>query len=142
MPPGACVWRHRPSASLNPLEPSGEVSFLLLQSGGIETLAVVQSVDFCHLILGQSKIKDIKIILDMLGIRGLGEDNVARLDVPAEDDLHIRLAILLGQFGEYRLVPRGEAGGPLAAGRAKQEAVGAGPRLFCWLTFSVLPGWP
>ena len=54
--------------------------------------------------IAQAEIKQIEVIADMLSVLRSRDDDVAILDVPAQDDLRIALAIFLRQFGEERLV--------------------------------------
>jgi len=55
--------------------------------------------------LRQGKIKEVKVRLDMVGILGARDDNIAALNVPAENDLGRGLAVLLAKLSEQRLPP-------------------------------------
>ena len=70
----------------------------------IEPLAAIKSCDLFHFLHSQRKIENVKIIPDMLRVGGFRKDHVARLNVPAENDLHVGLAVFLRKIGKDRFV--------------------------------------
>ena len=76
----------------------------------VVALLLVHGIDLRHLLVGKGKIEQVQIGLDVVRVLGAGDDDVADLDVPAEDDLSVALAVLLGKLREQglllkRLVP-------------------------------------
>ena len=49
--------------------------------------AVVVSPDRLHVLIAQLEVEHVEVLLYPLGCDGLGENDVAALDVPAQDDL-------------------------------------------------------
>ena len=81
--------------------PRSEVSFLLFKRHVEETFSAVERSDLSHFISGQLKVENIEVFLHMPRIRCSGEDDRTLLNMPAENDLHIGLAVFLSQFREY-----------------------------------------
>ena len=84
--------------------PVGKVALLFFQCRRIKPFAAIKSRDFIHFLCGQRKVEDVKVIPDMLRICGFREDHISRLNVPAENDLHIGLAVFLCKLGKNRLI--------------------------------------
>ena len=57
-----------------------------------------------HLRVCQFKVENIKVLGNVRLIAGTGDGDITSLQVPAEDDLGVGLAVLLGKLGEYRLI--------------------------------------
>lgn len=57
----------------------------------------------CHFIIGQRKVENRDILLDMVGIARTGNDDHAPLQVPSEDDLRYRLVVSGCDFGQHRV---------------------------------------
>ena len=79
------------------------VLFEHFRGAGVVAHIAVQGGDLRHFLIRQGKIKEVKVGLDMVGVLGSGDDDVAALDVPAEDDLGIGLAVFLAQCSQLRL---------------------------------------
>ena len=58
-----------------------------------KTLSLIQAAKKFHILDAQSEIEDIKIFGDVFFIRGAGYRDVARLNLPTEDNLRGRLGI-------------------------------------------------
>ena len=59
---------------------------------------LVKGSNLVHFLIGQCKIKQIVIVLDVRRILRSGDHNIACLNMPAQDDLCIALAVFPGQF--------------------------------------------
>ena len=70
----------------------------------VVALLLVHRRDLLHLFTRQREVEEVEVVLDVGGVLGTGDDDVARLDVPAEDDLGIGLAVLLAQLSKQRLL--------------------------------------
>lgn len=81
--------------------PSTEVLFLICKCHIEEPLSAVERSDLSHFIGGQFKVEDVKIVFHVVGIRGFREHDIACLNVPAQDYLHIALAVLFSKFREH-----------------------------------------
>ena len=68
---------------------------------------LIQGGDLGHLLIGQGKVKQGEVVPDVVGVLGAGDDDVARLDVPAQDDLGVGFAVLLAQLSKHRLLQQG-----------------------------------
>ena len=75
-----------------------------LRRCGIVTHAPVNLGNSSHIFIAQCEIKNIKIVTDMIGILGTGNHNVSALDMPAENDLRVGLAVFCRKLSKYRLV--------------------------------------
>ena len=62
-------------------------AFLFFQRHIEETLLLVQSSHLRHLPIGQFKVENFDILLDVIGIRGSGNGRKSFLHVPAENNL-------------------------------------------------------
>ena len=71
---------------------------------GNRALARVELLDGVHLACGEVEVQDVEGLLDALRRDRLGDDDVAQLQVPAQDDLRGRLAMCLRQAGDDRVV--------------------------------------
>ena len=80
------------------------VLFQQFGGAGVVAYILVEGGDLRHFIIGQGKIKEVKVGLDMLGILGAGDDDVAALNVPAENDLGRGLAVLLAKLSKQRFL--------------------------------------
>ena len=80
------------------------MSFLLRKGHGKEPLPLVQFADFGHFVIGQGKIENIEIILHVLRVRGFREDDVSLLNMPAQNDLSIALAVFLTKPCKQRFI--------------------------------------
>lgn len=65
----------------------------------IITLLPVHPGNFIHLRIGQGEVKQVKIIPNVRRILRSGDDNVAILNMPAQDDLRAGLSVFPGQPG-------------------------------------------
>lgn len=74
--------------------------FLLCESECEVTLVFIQCFDGDHFCVCQLKIKNINIVLHMLRICRFWENDVAFLNMPAQNNLHIGFSILFAQFGK------------------------------------------
>ena len=70
----------------------------------VVALLLVHRRDLLHLFTRQREIEEVEVVLDVGGVLGTGDNDVARLDVPAEDDLGIGLAVFLAQLSKQRLL--------------------------------------
>ncbi len=57
----------------------------------------------CHFLIAQTEIKDGDVFLDVVGIARTGNSHHAALQMPAEDDLYHRLAVLGRDGRQYRV---------------------------------------
>jgi hypothetical protein len=82
--------------------PGSELSFLLFKRHIEEPLSAVECSDLAHFFSCQLKVENVKIVPHVIGIRCFREYDIALLNMPAENDLHIALAIFLRKSCEYR----------------------------------------
>ena len=83
---------------------SSKLCFLLLKRNRKEPHILIHCPDLLHFLFRKFKVKDVKIIFDMLRIGRFREDNRTLLDMPAQDDLNISLSILFCQLCKYRFI--------------------------------------
>lgn len=81
-----------------------QMSFLLFQIEREIALVFVWFTDFRHFFMGKGKAEDVDVLRHVFRIGGLRENYVAFLNVPAQNDLRIGLAVFLPQAGEKRFV--------------------------------------
>ena len=74
------------------------MGFLLCKCQGKKPLSLVHFANLCHIFIAQCKVKNIKIIFHVLWIGRFGENDVALLNVPTQDDLSIALAVFLSKL--------------------------------------------
>ena len=75
----------------------------------VHGLAAIQGGDLGHVLIGQGEVEEIKVLSNVGGSLRTRDHDVPLLDVPAQDDLSGRLAILVSQildqgFGHDRVV--------------------------------------
>ena len=90
-------------ASLILRRPGCKLRLLLLKRRCKEPHIFIDRPDPLHFLSCQFKIKDIKIIPDMLRIGGFRENDRAFLNMQAQDDLNIGFPIFLRQLCKDRL---------------------------------------
>ena len=71
------------------------VLFQHFGGAGVVAYILVEGGDLRHFVIGQGKIKEVKVRLDMVGILGAGDDNVAVLNVPAEQLVWVLVIYLI-----------------------------------------------
>ena len=57
-----------------------------------------------HIIVRNGKVKDVRISADAVRVGALGNDNIAVLERPADEELRGRLAILARNISELRII--------------------------------------
>ena len=72
--------------------------------GLIVTLILVQRGNLLHFLVRQGEVVNIEVVADVIRILGAGDDDVARLHVPAQDDLGITLTVLGSKAREQWLI--------------------------------------
>ena len=82
--------------------PRTQVLFLLCKRHIEETLSAVERSDLVHFLSSQFKIEYVDIVSHVVGFRCFREYDIALLNVPAENDLHIGLAVFLRKPCEHR----------------------------------------
>ena len=80
------------------------ISFQHLGRTGIISLMLIKGRYPCHLLIRQRKIKQCKIITDMVRVLRAGNHNIACLYMPAQNHLRICLLVFRSQFRKYRFV--------------------------------------
>src|SRR5580704_8278362 len=78
-------------------------------------LVPVERADRLDVLAGELEVKDVDVLPDPGGRDGLGEDDVAPLDVPAQDYLGWRLAVPAGDVVDGG-IPKGVAAGDRGPG--------------------------
>src|ERR1700733_7493373 len=71
---------------------------------GAHALVLVQRADRLDVLTGELEVEDFDVLGDALGLDRLREDDVAALDVPAQDDLGRRLPDPAGDGDDLRVV--------------------------------------
>ena len=66
-------------------------------------LVPVEGGNPCHFLIGETEIEDGDVLLDVVGIARTGNGHHAALQMPAEDDLHHRLAVPGGNVRQHRV---------------------------------------
>ena len=70
------------------------------QSVGSVSPVLIHRGNSLHLRVCQFKVENIKVLGNVCLIAGTGDGDITSLQVPAEDDLGVGLAVLLGKLGE------------------------------------------
>ena len=81
--------------------PGGELHELLIGTV-VVALALVQFCDSSHFLGGESKVHDVKIVLDVPNILASGNHDEAHLCVPAENNLGGRFPVFFPQLRKNR----------------------------------------
>ena len=105
--------------------PSTEVCFLFGKRHIEKTLSAVERSDLSHFICSQFKVEYFKILLHVLRIGRSRKDNISFLDMPAENDLHVALAVFLSKLCKYAFVNK-----PLVAMTDRVPALNNGTVFF------------
>jgi hypothetical protein len=72
---------------------------------------LIQAFKRCHLILGDLKVEDVEVLRVMLATLCFRERHRALVEIPPQEDLRRRLAVLLGDAREPLVVePRAPRG--------------------------------
>ena len=86
----------------------GSISWLPVHNGNDEPAIALKVVDVLHLLLSQTEVEDLAVLLNPGGSDGLGDDDDAPLDLPAEDNLGRALAVLAGDVLQLRVVQQAD----------------------------------
>lgn len=82
----------------------GNISFQHIRRAVVIAFFLIHIRDFFHFFFFQLKIKEIKVVSDMIRILGSRNYNISILDMPAQDNLRAGLLIFFSQFHKQRLL--------------------------------------
>ena len=86
----------------------GPVSWLPVHNGYNEPSIALEVVDVLHLFFSQTEVEYLAVLLNPGGSDGLGDDDDAPLDLPAEDDLGRALAVLAGDVSQLGVLQQAD----------------------------------
>ena len=86
----------------------GSISWLPVDNGYNEPSIALEVVDVLHLLFSETEVEDLAVLLDPGGSDGLGDDDDAPLDLPAEDHLGRALAVLGGDVSQLGVVQQAD----------------------------------
>ena len=98
------------------------ISRLPVHDGHNEPAIALEVVDVLHLLLCQREVEDLAVLLNPGGSDGLGDDDDAPLDLPAEHDLGRALAVLAGDVSQLGVLQQADVArlSPGSVGRAER----------------------
>ena len=118
----------------------GSISRLPVHNGDDEPAIALKVVDVLHFCCSQTEVEDLAVLLNPGGSDGLGDDDDAPLDLPAEHDLGRALAVLAGDVSQLgvlqqadvaRLSPGSVRGAERGVGSDGDPSLSAEIQQFC-----------
>ena len=103
----------------------GSISRLPVHNGDDEPAIALKVVDVLHFCCSQTEVEDLAVLLNPGGSDGLGDDDDAPLDLPAEDDLGLGLAVLAGDVSQLGVLQQADVAG-LSPGPVRRAEGGIG----------------
>ena len=82
---------------------SPDHSLHIIQCSVKDTLLLGERTYLPHLVVAEGKVKYLDVFLDIIGVGGTGDDGEAFLNVPAQDDLGGRFAMVLSYLLNDRI---------------------------------------